>query len=160
MIRDVSLADAADICTIYNHYIEHSCITFDEECQSPQQIGHKIEHISERYPWLVYEENGRILGYAYAAEWKPRSAFRYTVETSIYLHPEAVGCGLGTPLYQALIDRLTGQGMHLVIAAITLPNAASIQLHRQFGFQEIGSMKHAGYKFDHWIDVSYWQLLL
>ena len=160
MLREVLPADIGDICEIYNHYIEKTCITFDEEPLSLEQMQAKVEQITAVYPWVVYVDSGRLLGYAYAAPWKPRAAFRYTAEASVYLHVDATGRGLGEQLYQSLLDRLRTRGMHLVIAGISLPNEASIRLHRKLGFKEAGCWFQAGYKFDHWVDLSYWQLLL
>ena len=160
MLREVLPDDVGAICGIYNHYVEKTCITFDETPMSLEQMRAKVEQISAAYPWVVYVESGRLQGYAYAAPWKPRGAFRYTVEASVYLRVDATGRGLGEQLYQSLLDRLRTSGMHLVIAGISLPNEASIRLHRKLGFQEAGRWLQAGYKFDRWVDLSYWQLLL
>lgn len=161
MLREVLPAtDLADICEIYNYYVEHTCVTFEEEPVSPAVMLSRIERITGAYPWLVYEDAGRVLGYAYAAQWKPRGAFRYTVEASVYLRAGSTGGGLGMKLYQALLERLRAQGIHLVIAGISLPNEASVRLHRKLGFEEAGRWNQAGYKFDRWIDLSYWQLML
>lgn len=161
MLREVQPAtDLAGICEIYNHYVEHTCVTFEEDPVLPEDMQSRIEQVTAAFPWLVYEEAGRVLGYAYANQWKPRGAFRYTVEASVYLHVDSAGRGLGSQLYRALLDRLRAQGTHLVIAGISLPNEASIRLHQRLGFQEAGYWVQAGYKFDRWIDLSYWQMVL
>ena len=160
MLREVLPADLGDICEIYNHYVENTCVTFEEDAVPRERMQTRVEQITADYPWVVYEDAGRVLGYAYAAKWKPRAAFRYTVEVSVYLHVDAIGRGLGMRLYQALLDRLRAQGIHLVIAGISLPNDASIRLHQKLGFQEAGRWIQAGYKFDRWVDLSYWQLVL
>ncbi|WP_456374258.1 N-acetyltransferase family protein [Thiolapillus sp.] len=158
-VRKVEMEDAEELCAIYNHYIEHTIVTFEEEVLDGGSFSRRIQGISARYPWLVLEEQGRLLGYAYASEWKARSAFRYTVETSIYLHPDAPrrkGCG--SLLYGRLLSLLAGEGYHRVIAAITQPNDASMALHARFGFVPAGVFHEAGYKFNRWIDVAYLEL--
>lgn len=160
MLREVLPDDTGDICAIYNYYVENTCVTFDEEPLSLEQMQAKIEQVTAGYPWIVYVDSGRLLGYAYAAQWKPRAAFRYTAEASIYVHQDATGRGLGAQLYRSLLDRLRIRGMHLVVAGISLPNEASIRLHRKLGFKEAGCWLQAGYKFDRWVDLSYWQLVL
>ena len=111
-------------------------------------------------PWFVWEENGRVLGYAYAGKWKSRCAYRYSVESSIYLAKEATGRGLGTKLYVALIDALRAKGIHSIIGGIALPNPASVGVSEKLGFQKIGQFKEVGWKFEQWIDVGYWELIL
>ena len=111
-------------------------------------------------PWFVWEENGRVLGYAYAGKWKSRCAYRYSVESSIYLAKEATGRGLGTKLYVALIDALHTKGIHSIIGGIALPNPASIGISEKLGFQKIGHFKEVGWKFEQWIDVGYWEMIL
>lgn len=160
IIRDALPSDAAAICAIYNPFVLDSTITFELEPITEQEMAGRIQNIQKRYPWIVMERNGEMLGYAYASEWKPRAAFLHTAESSLYMHADARGQGLGLVLYQDLLDRLKAMHMHLVIAAITWPNDPSIALHSKLGFTELGRMTQAGRKFDQWIDVSYWQMLL
>ena len=160
MIRSAEPRDAAAICSIYNHYIENTTVTFEMEALDAGQMQTRIAAVQENYPWLVWEQDGMVVGYAYANEWKARAAFRYTAETSIYLHPSSLNNGIGSSLYQELLDQLHKQGMHLLVAAITLPNPQSIALHKKLGFTEMGSLVESGRKFDRWIDVGYWQLRL
>jgi phosphinothricin acetyltransferase len=108
----------------------------------------------------VLEQGGRVLGFAYAGTFRSRSAYRYSVETTIYLDREAQGKGLGTRLYEALIDRLRATPAHLLIAIIALPNDRSVGLHEKLGFEKAGHLQQVGRKFDRWIDVGHWQLLL
>jgi len=163
MLREVQATDALGICHIYNPYILQTEITFEEEPLQEAEINDRIQTIQRSgLPWLVtIEENtGELQGYAYASPWKARSAYRYTVETSIYLAPAWQGCGLGQTLYQTLIQQLKTQGIHSVIGILALPNPASIRLHEKLGFQPVGQIQDAGFKFNRWIDVGYWQLML
>jgi L-amino acid N-acyltransferase YncA len=159
-IRPVHAADAARISEIYNHYIHNSVFTFEEEFVSVGQMQQRIERVSPNYPWLKLEQDHVIQGYAYADAWKPRGAYRHTVETTIYLHPDAAGQGFGKPLYQALADELRSREFHCAMASIALPNAPSIKVHEAIGFIKIGHAHDIGRKFDDWVDVGYWQLLL
>jgi phosphinothricin acetyltransferase len=161
VIRNVVLEDAPALCDIYNYYIECTAITFEEQILTESAFSQRIQTISSSYPWLVIEENNQILGYAYAGEWKSRSAFRYTVESSIYLHPQAPGRqGIGESLYRRLLSLLAERGFHRVIAAITVPNENSIALHKKLEFEEAGYFGEVGYKFQRWIDVIYMELRL
>jgi phosphinothricin acetyltransferase len=157
MIRDAVPDDAEAICRIYNPYIEQSVITFETSPVTPKQMAARIAEYTVSFPWLVYEENGDLLGYAYAAKWKDRRAYRYCVESSIYLDGSATGKGLGARLYEALFARLGQLSVHAVLAGITLPNPASVALHEKLGFRKVGHFTEVGYKFDRWIDVGYWE---
>jgi len=118
------------------------------------------EALASALPWLVAEASGRILGYAYASKWKGRCAYRYAVESTVYLDPAQTGKGIGLGLYTALIDAIRACSMRTVIGGIALPNAASIALHERLGFRKVGHFEQVGYKQDRWVDVGYWQLLL
>ena len=159
-IRPVTAADAAAICEIYNHYVSTTGISFELEPVSVDEMKRRIQEIAGRYVWLVYEEQGRLLGYAYASQWKPRLAYRHSVESSIYLAPDSAGKGVGKQLYTALFAQLKQREVHAIIAGVALPNAASVALHEKMGFTKIGHFKEVGNKFDQWIDVGYWQLIL
>lgn len=111
-------------------------------------------------PWLVAELSGEVLGFAYASRWKGRCAYRYSVETTIYLAPDRTGSGVGTQLYTALLDKVRAASMHVAIGGISLPNEISVKLHEKLGFRKVGHFEQVGYKFDQWIDVGYWQLTL
>ncbi|MEO7579954.1 MAG: N-acetyltransferase family protein, partial [Massilia sp.] len=111
-------------------------------------------------PWLLLEDADGIAGYAYATKWRVRHAYRYSVETTVYLAPARAGGGLGTRLYQALLARLRGAGVHLAIGGIALPNPASVALHEKAGFVAAALFTEVGFKFDRWIDVGYWQIRL
>jgi phosphinothricin acetyltransferase len=160
-IRSAHPADAAAIAAIYNHYVATTTITFEEVQVSPEEMAGRITNvISSKLPWLVLEQDGKVLGYAYAGKWKERSAYRFSVESSIYLHQDARGKGFARKLYQHLFELLRQSGVHLVIGGVALPNEPSVGLHRKMGFQPVGAFQEVGRKFGRWIDVSYWQLRL
>ncbi|MBJ6723721.1 arsinothricin resistance N-acetyltransferase ArsN1 family B [Geomesophilobacter sediminis] len=160
MIRDAVPEDAAAICRIYNPYIEQTVITFETEPLSVEKMAARIESYRAHYPWLVAEENGAVVGYAYAAKWRERRAYRFAVESSVYIDQSAQGRGLGVLLYQELFVRLAAMKIHAVLACISLPNPASIALHEKLGFAKAAHFTEVGWKFDRWIDVGYWQKLL
>ncbi|WP_426344258.1 N-acetyltransferase family protein [Pseudoduganella sp. R-32] len=135
-IRSAHPADAAAIAAIYNHYVSSTTITFEEaEVGVDDMAGRITKVISSKLPWLVLEQDGKILGYAYASKWKERSAYRFSVESSIYLHQEVRGKGFARKLYQHLFNLLRQSGVHLVIGGVALPNEASVGLHEKMGFQ-------------------------
>ncbi len=161
MLRAATPADAAAIAAIYNHYVVNTIITFEEEAVPDTEMAQRITDVLEAgLPWFAWEENGRVLGYAYASKWKSRCAYRYAVESSIYLDKTATGRGLGTKLYVALIDALRAKGIHSIIGGIALPNDASVGISEKLGFKKIGQFKEVGWKFEQWIDVGYWELIL
>ena len=121
----------------------------------------RIEAGGTLYPWIVgLDESGGVAGYAYASGFRPRPAYRYAVETSVYLAAAAQGRGLGERLYRSLIDTLVAQGFAQAIAAITLPNPASVALHRKLGFREAGIYREVGWKIGAWHNVGLWQRAL
>jgi L-amino acid N-acyltransferase YncA len=158
MIRKASISDAGAICAIYNHYVETTCITFEEEIVSENEMAGRIDEIIRSLPWFVWEEQGIVLGYAYASRWKSRSAYRYSAECAVYVRHDAVGRGIGRTLYQHLIADLREVGMHSIIGGIALPNAASQRLHEKAGFKKVAHFEQVGWKFKKWIDVGYWEL--
>jgi phosphinothricin acetyltransferase len=161
-IRDATPRDADAICRIYNYYIAETVITFEEEQIDATEIATRIDKVqSVGMPWIVLEEeDGAVLGYAYAGEWRGRCAFRYTVETTVYLDHQAGGRGYGTRLYEALIERLRATKIHTLVAGIALPNEASVALHEKLGFTKVGHFTQVGWKLNRWIDVGYWELVL
>lgn len=161
MIRRAATADADAICGIYNHYVAHTIVTFEEEPVSRSDMARRInETLAAGWPWLVAAEGDHVLGYAYAGKWKSRCSYRYTAEATVYLEKSATGRGLGSALYAALIAEVKPMGMHAVIGGIALPNDASVALHEKLGFQQVAHFRQTGWKFDRWIDVGYWELLL
>ena len=161
MIRPASPDDAAAIAHIYNHYIRNTTITFEEQPVSAAEIASRINEVtSASLPWLVAEDAGHLSGYAYATKWKARSAYRFSVEVTVYLDPDCQGQGLGSQLYTALFASLKEIGVHSVIGGVALPNPASIALHEKFGMTRVAHFKEVGFKLGKWVDVAYWQLTL
>jgi phosphinothricin acetyltransferase len=160
VIRPCTAADAAQLCDIYNHYVEHTIVTFEEYPVTTAAMERRIRDVTAHWPWLVCEDSGSVVGYAYADPWKARSAYRYAVESTIYLANNHQGRGFGAALYRRLIDELKARGAHCVIGGVSLPNAASVALHEKLGFQKIGQFREVGWKLGRWVDVGYWELML
>ncbi len=160
MIRNVRPDDAQAIAATYNYYIKNTPITFEEIPLNDVDIIDRILAVDATLPWFVYEEDNAVLGYAYASKWNSRCGCRFSAECSVYLAPTACGKGIGSQLYQALLSDLEKNNFHAIMAAIGLPNDASVALHEKFGFQKVAALKEVGYKFNQWIDVGFWQILL
>lgn len=159
MLRNVTLSDAPAIAEIYNHYVRETIITFEETEVISAEIEKRIEDITAKYPWIVFEENGEILGYAYGCEWRTRSAYRFTAECAVYLRHDLSQKGIGSKLYQELLQQLKNKGIHVMMGVIGLPNDPSIKLHEKFGFKKVAHFPQVGFKFQKWVDVGYWQLI-
>ncbi len=160
-IRDATVDDAETIASIYKHYVLTTSISFEEDPVPAIDMAGRIADVQATgLPWLAAEVDGAVAGYAYATKWRVRHAYRFSVESSVYLAPARAGQGIGTALYRALLDRLRGGGYHLAIGGIALPNEASIALHEKLGFEKVAHFKEVGFKFDRWTDVGYWQLSL
>jgi len=160
MVRSCRETDALRICEIYNYFVADTVVTFEESAVSEGDMLERIRKVTSALPWLVCEDRGTVAGYAYAAPWHTRSAYRFSVESSIYLDRECRGRGIGTRLYSALLEELRARGVHCVIGGIALPNAASVALHEKLGFRKAGHVREVGWKLGRWVDVGYWQLLL
>jgi L-amino acid N-acyltransferase YncA len=160
-IRDATGDDAGPITSIYNHFVLTTSISFEEAAVPVHEMAQRIADVQAAgLPWVIAEVDGVIAGYAYATKWRVRHAYRFSVESSVYLAPESAGKGIGTALYRALLDLLRDGGYHLVIGGITLPNDASIALHEKMGFEKVAHYSEVGFKFQRWIDVGYWQINL
>jgi phosphinothricin acetyltransferase len=160
-LRSASSADAAAICAIYNTYVATTAISFEEEPVAEPEMARRIAEVGAAgLPWLVLEVDGQLAGYAYATRWRVRPAYRFSVESSIYLDRACAGRGLGRLLYGALLDQLRQRELHLVIGGIALPNEASVGLHEALGFRKVAHFTEVGMKFGRWIDVGYWELHL
>jgi L-amino acid N-acyltransferase YncA len=153
LIRPARKADATEILKIYTPYINNTAITFETEIPTIEEFTKRIETIQKHYPYLVCERDNQIIGYAYASQYRERSAYRYSIELSIYVDQKYRHQGIGTALYTHLFDTLQTYEFYTAYACITLPNESSIVLHQTFGFQEIGIFHHAGYKGGKWLDV-------
>ncbi|NVM78115.1 phosphinothricin acetyltransferase [Duganella sp. SG902] len=160
-IRDAVADDAKAIAAIYNPFIANTTISFEEEPVSDAAMAQRIADVQAGgLPWLVAERDGKVAGYAYATKWRVRHAYRFSVESSVYLAPECAGQGLGTALYAALFEQLAARGCHLVIGGIALPNDASVALHEKMGYEKVAHFREVGFKFGRWLDVGYWQKTL
>lgn len=160
-IRTANHQDAAAIASIYNHFINRTTVTFEEQSVSADDLASRIEDVlAAGLPWLVACKDGVVIGYAYATRWRVRHAYRFSAESTIYMAPGHNGQGHGAALYAALIDGAARAGNHLLIGGVALPNDASVALHEKLGFRKVAQFSEVGFKFDRWIDVGYWELKL
>jgi L-amino acid N-acyltransferase YncA len=160
-VRPATAFDAEALARIYNYFVLNTVITFEEEPVSAATMATRVAEVqSASLPWLVAEVDGVVVGYTYASKWKVRSAYRYSVETTIYLEQGREGQGLGTRLYSELLRILREQGIHAAIGGAALPNEASVALHEKLGFERVATFRQVGFKFQQWVDVAYWQILL
>jgi phosphinothricin acetyltransferase len=156
--RRATADDAAAIASIYAPYVQASVVSFETEAPDEAEMRRRIEAGGDLYPWLVAcDDDGSVTGYAYACAFRARPAYRFTVETSVYVADGAHRRGIGTLLYRALLPVLEAQGFAQAIAAITLPNEASVRLHERLGFRQIGTYERVGFKFREWRSVGLWQ---
>jgi phosphinothricin acetyltransferase len=156
--RNAAAHDSGALARIYNHYIRETVITFEEQEVIPAEMADRVAKVVQLdLPWLVAEIEGAVVGYAYATRWRERSAYRFSVESTVYLDPTHTGRGIGTRLYQDLLTALSKTSVRAVIGGIALPNAASVALHENLGFTKVAQFKDVGFKFGRWIDVAYWQ---
>lgn len=159
IIREVKPEDAAQLAEIYNYYIINTHVTFETEPLSAEEMNERIAEVIEKYPYLVAEEDGEILGFAYAARFKLRQAYEHTAEVSVYVKNDAKKKGVGTSLYFDLFEQLTETNVHAMVAGIALPNDPSIGFHERLGFKKVAQFNEVGYKLGRWIDVGYWQMM-
>ncbi len=160
-MRDARVDDAEVIASIYNHYVLTTSISFEEAEVSAIDMAGRIADVQAAgLPWLVAEIDGVVAGYAYATKWRVRHAYRFSVETSVYIDHRRAGQGVGSALYRVVLDRLRIGGYHLAIGGIALPNAASVALHEKMGFVKVAHFSEVGFKFGKWTDVGYWELVL
>lgn len=152
----MTLNDVGEIVSIYAHYVNNTVITFDTEVPSEAEMRPIIEH----YPAWVYEEDGKVVGYCYAHGWKVKKAYDTTLETTIYLHSDYPGKGYGKQLMNRLIDDCRNRSFHALIACITPPNEPSERLHENLGFRQVSCFREVGCKFDRWLDVADYELIL
>jgi L-amino acid N-acyltransferase YncA len=159
IIRAAIASDMDAIALIYSHHVNHGTGTFETEPPDRVEIARRWGEVTARsLPWLVAEDSGEVVGYAYAAPYRARPAYRHTVEDSVYVRVDRIGTGLGKQLLPALITATRACGMHQMIAVIgDSANRASINLHRRFGFQDAGVLKDVGFKFGRWLDTVFLQ---
>jgi phosphinothricin acetyltransferase len=159
-IRPAGEADVPGIAAIYDEQVRTGISTFDLE---PPPASYWSRHLASEERgdhFLVAEDAGVVVGFAYAGSYRPRPGYRLTRETSVYLDPASRGQGLGRRLYDDLLPRLAADGMHVALALVALPNPASVALHEASGFAHLGTMREVGYKFERWIDTAWYQLRL
>jgi phosphinothricin acetyltransferase len=154
-IIDASADDLGSVQQIYAHYVENTTVCLDEYAPSVEAMRERFDLVqSYDLPYLVAKEGDTIVGYAYAVQYRPRSAYRFCVEQSVYLHPDHVGKGIGKALVEELLSRCEALGIRQVIAVITrTDHVASGRLHERFGFEEVGVLESIAYKFGEWIDT-------
>ena len=156
-IRFATPSDAATLLAIYAPYVENTAITFEYEVPTIEDFANRIEKTLEKYPYLVAEEDGLILGYAYASTYYARAAYDWAVELSVYVSQDARGKRVGSRLYDELEDLLEQMGYMHFLACISLPNEASLALHRKRGYQQVAHFPKIGYKFERWHDIVWLQ---
>ncbi len=161
MIRQATLGDAAAMAQIYNPYILDTCITFEVDPVDAAEMARRMDAVAAaQLPWLAAEQDGRVAGFCYAHPWKERAAYQHTVESTVYVAPEFQRRGIGRQLYGELLAELKKRPVHAVIAVIALPNPASVGLHENLGFEQVAHFLEVGRKFERWLDVGSWELLL
>ena len=160
-IRAATSDDAAAIAAIYAPYVLSGTVSFETDAPDTRQMRQRMAASDGLYPWLVATSgaasDAAVVGYAYAGQFRDRPAYRYVVETSIYLAGSVQGQGVGRLLYEALVDTLRAQGFTQAIGVIALPNNSSITLHEAVGFRRAGIYREVGYKQGQWVDVGFWQ---
>lgn len=157
-IRTASAADGAAVADIYNWYVAHTVTTFEVDPVPAAEMARRIESVLVKHEWLVLDDGGELLGYAYARRFHERAAYGQATESTIYLRHGLEGRGLGTALYRELVGRTFARGYRHLVGAIALPNAASVRLHEKLGFEKVGHLRRIGFKRGQWVDVGTWQL--
>ena len=155
VLRESRDADLVAIAAIYAHHVRHGLASFEEEPPDADELGRRRAALLERgYPYIVAEAGGAVVGYAYAGPYRPRPAYRHTVEDTVYVAPDAAGRGVGRALLEALIARCTALGYRQMVAVIgDSANAPSIGLHEALGYRRAGTLASVGFKFGRWIDT-------
>ncbi len=152
-IRDAVIGDSDELLEIYAPYVRDTVISLEIAVPGREDFRKRVAGILSAYPYLVYEAEGKIAGYAYATKQMEREGYRYNVSVSVYLRPEFQGRGIGKKLYSRLLPLVKERGYRNAYAGITLPNPRSVGLHQSFGFTQVGVYHHTGYKFGRWHDV-------
>jgi len=161
LIREATTADAPAFVAIYNHFVQHTIVTFEEVLVTAEEFARRMDMVrTASLPCLCAEVDGVTAGYAYASPWKERSGYRFSLESTVYLAPDRPGRGIGTALYHALFARIRDWGAHAVMGGISLPNEASVALHEKLGMRKVAHFEAVGFKFGRWVDVGYWQRVL
>ena len=159
-IRSITLGDAQTVSDIYAPFVTNAATSFEAVPPDAVEIQKRIREVSAKYPWLVFEGDGSVLGFAYASQHRTRHAYQWSVDVSVYIHEHARNQGVGRALYTALFALLRRQGYFNAYAGITLPNPGSVRLHESMGFTSVGVYSRVGFKFGRWHDVLWLQLRL
>ncbi len=158
-VRTATPDDAAAVAEIYAPYVRDTTVTFEVDPPDTNVMARRISGALEMYPWLVAANSkGQVVGYAHAGRHRERPAYRWTIDTTIYIDRAHRGAGVGTRLYRSLRDILRGQGFRSAFAEIVLPNPGSVGLHERMGFKKIGVHHDVGFKLESWCDIGYWRL--
>jgi L-amino acid N-acyltransferase YncA len=160
LVRDASERDAAACAAIYAPYVTDTAISFETEPPEPDEMARRIESAQRTHAWLVLEDGGRVIAYAYGGQFRTRTAYRWSCEVSVYVEPGRHRTGAGRALYEALLARLAERGYTTALAGMTLPNDASVGLHAALGFEPVGTFRRVGYKHGAWHDVAWVQRML
>lgn len=156
--RPFAWSDVPAIAAIYRHYVEETVITFETEAPSEAAMADRFGKMLDLgHPVIIVEQAGKVMGYAYASFYRPRAAYRFTCENSIYLSKDVVGQGIGGRLLEALLDQCRTAGFKQMIAVITAERANSIRLHEKLGFRKVAHYEAVGFKFDRWLDIVHMQ---
>jgi len=156
--RTATTSDAKAVAEIYAPYVTETVISFEEEPPSTAEMARRIAETLPTHPFLVFEADGRVLGFAYAGRHNVRAAYRWSASVTVYVAAGAHRRGIGRTLYSDLFATLRRQGFHSLFAGITLPNEKSVGLHEAMGFVHLGAYREVGFKFGRWHDVGYWRL--
>ena len=157
LVRDATADDAPACAAIYAPYVGDTAITFEYDVPGAPEMARRIAACAAQHAWLVLEDDGQVVGYAYGGRHKERAAYRWSCEVSVYLRMGLRRTGAGRALYEALLARLEQRGYRVAIAGMTLPNEASAGLHRALGFEPVGTYRRVGWKHGAWHDVGWWQ---
>jgi phosphinothricin acetyltransferase len=159
-VRDASEGDAPACAAIYAPYVRETAVSFESEPPTPAQMAERIAAATRTHAWIVHEDDGRVVGYAYGVPHKERAAYRFSCEVSVYVEQGRRRTGSGRALYEALLERLAARGYRMAVAGMTLPNEASAGLHRAMGFEPVGVYRQIGWKFGAWHEVAWMQRAL
>lgn len=159
-LRPAIASDAPALCAIYNPYVLDTVITFEQTPVTASQMAERICDTTALYPWLVAEVDAKVVAYAYATRWRTRTAYDHTLESTIYVDKAYAGRGIAQPLYLELLRELRARNVHVVVGCIALPNDASVAIHEKCGFVKVAHFPQAGRKFERWVDVGFWQVML
>ena len=157
LVRDATAADADACRAIYAPYVRDTVISFESEVPTEAEMAARIAAAAATHAWLVLEDDGEVVGYAYGGSFASRAAYQWACEVSVYMELGRRRTGGGRALYEALLARLAERGFHMAVAGMTLPNDASVALHRAMGFEPVGTWRRIGFKHGAWHDVAWTQ---